>query len=117
VHPLVAAALEQRRRGASGGAHGGSQPQDGPVAAAEPDGPLGWPGGPGDGHGLGWPGPARAAAQSAADRPDVTGDRVTRAEQPERPEQEPRGTGELVAVDGSSTPRRRGWRRLFGTAA
>ncbi|MGY1749144.1 hypothetical protein [Modestobacter sp. SYSU DS0511] len=73
VHPLVAAALEQRPE-ASGPRHAAGQ------------GGLGWPGDPADGTGLGWP-----------------GDLDTGTDRAEAP-----GSDELA------TPRRAGWRRLFG---
>ncbi len=50
VHPLVAAALEERH-GAGTGTHRTAAAEAGP----EGEGGLGWPGPPGDGTGLGWP--------------------------------------------------------------
>lgn len=66
VHPLVAAALEARQTPPPG-AVPASHRQDGG------EGPVGWPGPPGDGTGLGWPEdtdgqerPAPAEAPSSA---------------------------------------------------
>ena len=88
VHPLVAAALEQRPTTVEPGRprHG-----HGTQAAQGTAGGLGWPGDPADGTGLGWP--ADDAADTAAGG---------RAQQPteERPAR-----------------RRLGWRRLFGGGA
>ncbi|MQA36147.1 hypothetical protein [Modestobacter roseus] len=74
MHPLVAAALQQRPE------------PSGPRHAAGSGG-LGWPGDPADGTGLGWPGDL-----------DVDGG-TDRAE---------------VPAEEHATPRRTGWRRLFG---
>ena len=90
VHPLVAAALEQRP---TPGAP--SRPRhlhSAATAADERQGGLGWPGEPGDGTGLGWP----AAGESG------TADAVSPAEP---------STGHPA---GHPPVRRRGWRRLFG---
>ncbi|MGY1855245.1 hypothetical protein [Modestobacter sp. SYSU DS0290] len=58
VHPLVAAALEQRPE-PSGPRHAAGQ------------GGLGWPGDPADGTGLGWPGDLdRAGDRDRAEAPD-----------------------------------------------
>jgi hypothetical protein len=85
VHPIIAAALEGRMT-----VPAAVEPQHTPAVAAEPEeGPLGWPGEPGDGTGLGWP----AAPRPASSATPAAG---TVAEPPRR---------------------RRGWRRLFGSAA
>jgi hypothetical protein len=65
VHPLVAAALEARQTPPPG-ATSGTHRHDGPVVVVSSsgsgsgttpggEGPVGWPGAPGDGTGLGWP--------------------------------------------------------------
>ena len=86
VHPLVAAALEQRPTAGEP-----SRPRhlhSAATAADERQGGLGWPGEPGDGTGLGWP---AAGEAGATDPMSPAGHPV---EQP--------------------PTRRRGWRRLFG---
>ncbi|MEU2347228.1 hypothetical protein [Modestobacter sp. NPDC049651] len=100
VHPLVAAALERRapeagdalpRHGqlaVAGQAVAEHSVAEHPVAEHE-EGPLGWPGEPGDGTGLGWPADTRPAAP--ADE----------------------AVGVLTAEPAA---RRRGWRRLFRAA-
>ncbi|WP_222194353.1 hypothetical protein [Modestobacter italicus] len=86
VHPLVAAALQQRPT-----ADTPEEPRHlagAPRAADGQQGGLGWPGEPGDGTGLGWPAGTEGATDSAADQP----------------------------ADSEPRPARRklGWRRLFG---
>jgi hypothetical protein len=73
VHPLVAAALDARRApqdGPAPGTHRQLQPAGGPPegpagTTPEREGDLGWPGSPGDGTGLGWPGDTDESGQSA----------------------------------------------------
>jgi len=67
VHPIVAAALEQRPTVREPGTarHGHEQglaePEDG-------EGGLGWPGEPGNGSGLGWPADESAPAAPRTDQ-------------------------------------------------
>jgi hypothetical protein len=92
VDPIIAAAL---RRGPATGAPG--QARHAPRLAGGDDdggqgeGGLGWPGDPGEGTGLGWPTDRVSDGPSEGDQPAVTEPEVPRP------------------------PRRRGWRRLFGS--
>ena len=74
VHPLVAAALQQRPTPGEP-----DQPRhlhEAPRAADERQGGLGWPGEPGDGTGLGWPADDAVRATDAA--PDTWPERPAR---------------------------------------
>ncbi|WP_222268310.1 hypothetical protein [Modestobacter marinus] len=55
VHPIVAAALQQRV----------PQPEDGGPRHVSGQGGLGWPGDPAEGTGLGWPAGTEAEGQGA----------------------------------------------------
>jgi hypothetical protein len=91
VDPIVEAALRRRALTAEpvGPRHG-----DGEAARlSSGEGGLGWPGGPRDGTGLGWPVDLLTEAVPGGQAPTVS------------------------PAAGGSPARRRGWRRLFGSTA
>jgi len=87
VDPIIEAALRHRSPA------GTADPRHAPRAATGDDeGGLGWPGEPADGTGLGWPtGSAVDTGTPIADAPSLP-------------------------APGQPAVRRRGWRRLFGSA-
>ena len=92
VDPIVAAALRQRPTlVAAGSPRHCDEPDQRPLSGSDREGPLGWPGEPHDGTGLGWP--VDLLTQSA-----TTGDQRAAA----------------LVSDEAPVRRRLGWRRIFG---
>jgi hypothetical protein len=87
VHPIVAAALQQRPATALPGS--ARHDAEGSAMAVTTDGGLGWPGEPADGTGLGWPEDPASGTQDAAQQP--------------------------APADGEPARRRPGWRRFLGS--
>ncbi len=70
VHPIVAAALQQRPAPQEPGAarHGDRIEPEGAQLSGPEEGELGWPGEPRDGRGLGWPAEPQGTAALPAPR-------------------------------------------------